>query len=437
MDRTVLRPAPGGRRPTGPASAPPTPAGNAGIVAPPPAYQGFLPPDSNNALLDASAPLFALVVRFKSTFSHSDPARLRSQVADEIRAFEARAQRRGVDADSVFTARYLLCTALDEEVLNKPWGSASAWASQSLLSIFHNEVFGGERFFAILDRLSQDPGRNIDLLELIYVCLSLGFEGRYRVLDGGRDQLETVRERLYRAIRTQRGEFDPALSGRWQGVVDRRNPLIRYVPLWVVGLLAGVLLLAAYIGFSFSLNKASDPVFAQLHAIGREPPEFEKREPPPLPVVAAPVQPRPSIAAFLAPEVEQQLVTVDETDDRTTISIRGDNLFRSGRASVTETYHALIGRIAQALNTVPGNVLVTGHTDSIPIRTVRFPSNWHLSTARAEAVLQLLAATIDSATRLTAEGRGDTEPVAPNDTRENRARNRRVEILLLARASRS
>jgi len=75
--------------------------------------------------------------------------------------------------------------------------------------------------------------------------------------------------------------------------------------------------------------------------------------------------------------------------------------------------------------------LVTGHTDSSPIRTVRFPSNWNLSQERADVVRGMLAARLAAPTRVRAEGRADTEPVAANDVAENKARNRRVEVMLL------
>ena len=86
-------------------------------------------------------------------------------------------------------------------------------------------------------------------------------------------------------------------------------------------------------------------------------------------------------------------------------------------------------RVAKALSEVQGQVLITGHSDNQPIRSLRFPSNWHLSQARAQSVLDLVAATVPPA-RLKAEGRAESEPVAPNDTPENRARNRRVEIIV-------
>ncbi len=85
------------------------------------------------------------------------------------------------------------------------------------------------------------------------------------------------------------------------------------------------------------------------------------------------------------------------------------------------------------MNKVQGRVLVTGHSDNVPIRTLQFPSNWHLSKTRADSVVKILAASSNSPSRFISEGRADTEPVAPNDTSQNRALNRRVDIILLAR----
>ena len=89
-------------------------------------------------------------------------------------------------------------------------------------------------------------------------------------------------------------------------------------------------------------------------------------------------------------------------------------------------------RIADAVQKVKGNVLVTGHSDNRPIATLRFPSNWKLSQARAQEVAEILAAKTGDATRFKAEGRSDTEPVTSNATNEGRAKNRRVEITVFA-----
>ena len=106
-----------------------------------------------------------------------------------------------------------------------------------------------------------------------------------------------------------------------------------------------------------------------------------------------------------------------------------------GQTVVKPQYVNVLGRIAEALNEVPGQVLVTGYTDNQPIRTVRFPSNWHLSQERADVVKNMLDARLTgkyaTPNRVRAEGRAESEPIAPNDTPENRARNRRVEVTLL------
>ena len=93
-------------------------------------------------------------------------------------------------------------------------------------------------------------------------------------------------------------------------------------------------------------------------------------------------------------------------------------------------------RIAEALALVPGNVLVTGHTDNQPIaKSARFPSNWHLSEERAKNVRDLLVANKVAPERIRADGRADAEPVVANDTPQNRSLNRRVEITLFVARS--
>jgi type VI secretion system protein ImpK len=390
-----------------------------------------------NALVDAAATLLGLATQLRSLMAHPDPAGLRDHVAREIQTFEAGARNAGVRADLVLAARYGLCTFLDEVVMSTPWGGTTAWSTQSLLSIFHKETFGGEKYFQILERMVQEPARNLELLELYYICLMLGFEGKYQLVERGRAMLEQVQDNLYRTIRGQRGEFERDLSAHWRGVEDRRNVLVRNVPLWVVAACCGLALLGAYVWLSFRLNDASDPVFTRLQGIGREALVPEKMAVAPAPVASAPVvqpePPPPAFTGFLEPEVKAGLVAILERSGGTAIVIRGDGLFPSGSASVKPELRPLLERIGQELDRVEGKVLVTGHTDDRPIRTLRFPSNWHLSQARAEAVVEMLAARLAERGRLTAEGRADTEPLGGNRTPEERARNRRVEILLLAR----
>jgi type VI secretion system protein ImpK len=152
-----------------------------------------------------------------------------------------------------------------------------------------------------------------------------------------------------------------------------------------------------------------------------------------MPVLAPAVAVPPRLAALLKSDIEAGAVEVRDLSDRSIVTLRGDGVFDAGSADVSGPARPLFERIGAALNKVPGPVVIAGHTDNQPIRSLRFPSNWHLSKDRAASVKALLAAAVKPE-RLSAEGRADTEPVADNGSADGRARNRRVEITLLAAA---
>src|SRR5687767_10244759 len=274
-DATVLRPRPGaGKRGSTDFGAPAAPRPAA---APQPAYAEPMPPAAReflagglNPLVQAASPLLLLAGQLRGTLSSPDLQGLRRFTLDEIRRFEERARSSGVPNESVLAARYALCAALDEAVLSTPWGAQSEWAQQPLLVALHREAWGGEKFFEMLDRISQDPNRHIDLMELQYLCIAFGFTGKYQVLDRGHARLAEVHHELYRKIRAHRGTVPTDLALTWRGVEDRRNRLIRYVPWWVVGAAALAILAVAYTIYYARLGSASEPVLVQLAQVGVE-----------------------------------------------------------------------------------------------------------------------------------------------------------------------
>ena len=205
---TILIPTPGGARAAFVAAA--------ATAAPISTLTGGL-----NPLLRAANPLLELAVPLRQLPTHPNVEELRTQLIQMMRTFETQGRASGIDDEKLGASRYCLCTFLDEAISSTPWG-AGMWASRSLLVTFHNEASGGERFLLILQRLAQNPTGNADVLELIYVILGLGFEGRYRLIDGGRTQLDTIRERLETMIRSQRGAAERDLSVHWLPVKAER-----------------------------------------------------------------------------------------------------------------------------------------------------------------------------------------------------------------------
>lgn len=424
-ERTVIKPSAGraprpaapaadatGTQPAAPAAAAPLPE---------------LPPTAGiNPLLQAAMPLLRAAPRIRSMPQHPNPAALRASLVEGVRQFEAAARAQGLPNEQVVAGRYALCTLLDECASSTPWGGSGAWSSHSLLVLFHNESWGGEKVFQLMSKLAQDVPRHRNLLELMYALLALGFEGRYRVIDNGRAQLESVRERLAQLLQKHTPVVDKELSPHWVGAPAGDARLRDGLPVWVVAAGAALLLTLVFVGLRLSLSSRSDATFEQLQALDVPKPAAPTPPPPPAPA------PAPRLAAFLQPEIAAGQVEVHDLADRSVVVIRGDGFFEPGSADVASRVRPLLDRIGQALAKVPGQVLIAGYTDNIPIRSLRYPSNWQLSKDRADTVKTLLAGTV-APERLRAEGRADSDPVASNATPAGRAQNRRVEITLFTR----
>lgn len=420
QQRTFIKPNPGGR--SGTRSVEGGTGSGEFATAPEPAA----PDQGLNPLVALANRLLLAVPQLRSTRHVDDPAALRNALAQGIREFAAQAAQQGIAPERVMAARYVLCTMLDEAAADTPWGGSGTWARHSLLAMFHNETWGGEKVFQLMARLAEKPEANRDLLELIYCALTLGFEGRYRVIDNGRAQLEAVRDKLAQILKQQRGDYPHALAQHWQGQPVTRKRAYSWLPLAATAAVAALLLTGVYLGLALSLGGHSDPVYGQIQSLRLSPPVVAQPQP----------APKPRLAQYLQPDIKAGLVAVRDEIDRSVVTIRGDGSFAPGSATLLPEREALMQRIADALAQVSGAVLVTGHTDSQPIRSARFPSNWHLSEERARTVRDLLVARKVAVDRIASEGRADGEPVVPNDTVGNRALNRRVEVtLFVGRAS--
>jgi len=274
-DRTVVKPSPGGRsKPISPnMDSKPSESIPPESIQQSHAYQHdnggnyFKTTHGLNPLVNSASTLIAVFEKTKKAVSHPDIGGLHQRLVNEIKSFEIRSKEQGIPSEIVLSARYILCTILDEAVLNTPWGCESAWHQRSLLSIFHNETSGGDKFFILIDRFRQSPSENIDIIELFYICLSVGFEGKYRLSPRGKESIENIRGELFSIIRNHRGEYERALSSSWQGLGKFNNSLVHYIPLWVVMSIVGMVLITSYSGFRYWLYDSSIPVVSNLERI--------------------------------------------------------------------------------------------------------------------------------------------------------------------------
>lgn len=436
-DGTVLRPRPGGGRRSGGETsvgalcASPTsfaqPAPRTVIPGSPPAptpgagnFADFLA-GARNPIVQAAAPLLTLGARLSTVVQQANIATLRQQAVQEIRACEERMRTGGVPPEDSVVARYVVCTFVDSAVLNTPWGAQGDWAGQSLLVIFHKEVSGGEKFFEILERLRANPARYIDLIELVYLCLALGYEGKYRHDPTGAGRLSELQHDLFRLIRDQRNLRDEGLSAHWKGVEDRRNPIVRYIPWWVIGAVGLAILTGTFLVLHSKLSAQAEPIKAALTGT-----TVAVDYPAPAPARAN------RLKELLSAEESAGHLTVEDFGNKTVVTLTAPNLFRSGSARVNPDLYQTLRAVVLGLNQVPGKVVIVGHTDDQPVHSIKFADNFDLSRERAVAVAELLKPALATPGRLEWQGAGSTQPrYKPVDTAENRARNRRVEIIQL------
>jgi len=137
------------------------------------------------------------------------------------------------------------------------------------------------------------------------------------------------------------------------------------------------------------------------------------------------------ISQALGREIKGGSVDVETEGQKIIIRVREKASFGSGRAQLKGAFRPILERVANILKDSEGKIIVAGHTDNVPIYTERFRSNWELSAARAVSVAhEMMLATKIPSDRFLVQGFADTKPMTKNDTPANRARNRRVEIIL-------
>jgi type VI secretion system protein ImpK len=378
-----------------------------------------------NPLLGAANVLLALVPQLRATTSHPDPAGLHRQLLARVKEFETAAQASGVPQQKVIAARYVLCTFIDEVAAATPWGTSGTWAEHNLLQEFHDERDGGEKAFKLLERLGEDVAANSDLLELFYVCIALGFEGRYRSKANGRAQLDAISARLVDVLRpADSRQTSRTLSLRWTGVPMQRSRALSVLPVWSVVAVGAVIVLGAYLFLNARLNALSRPAFRQIAAVPASLRVDAAR-------AAAPTdKANTRLAAPLAADIASKSIEVRDDPLRSVLVLPADALFAAGTAQLDPRSGDLLRRIAQALAAQPGQVVVSGHNDNAPVSSLQFPSSWHLTRERASVVAAALTQRGVRTDRIRAEGLADAEPRAPNTTPAERARNRRIEIVL-------
>lgn len=393
---------------------------------------------NSNPIAKQAAPLLILLGNLRITGPQGKLGPLMDHVRKSIEQFESSLRAIGVSAEQVTTAKYALCATADDIVQNTPSDERHVWAQHNMLSHFFGERQSGVRFFDELNRAKANPALNYDLLVLMHSCLSIGFEGIHRTAQGGAAALQQIRRDLYETLRMMRPRVNDEISPNWTGQAVGLRQTRHLIPIWAIAAFLGVLLFAFFLVLRFAL--AGNTGYAETQALSLlrsgevtiDRSGFSR--PRPQQQLQSRVQTEyqlPRIRRALASEIDSGAITIEPTANVITIRVGNLLLFQAGNANVIPEFDSVATRLAAMLDNENGYINIVGHTDNIPLKNkIRFESNFHLSEERAKAVAQVISGKITDPSRVRVEGKGAHEPVATNKTREGRAQNRRVEIVI-------
>ena len=220
-----------------------------------------------NPLCDAATPLIGLVIRIRRLTQHDDVPALYQAVRNHITAIMEEVSQLDYDAGMLKAYFYSLCLLVDEVVMGTPWGRSSEWSQDSLLNAFHQETWGGERFFIVMNNMIPEAARYQHVLEFMYQCLISGLKGKYGAHPKGDDEIQKIIDQLHGLLRPLRGETPKRLTDPLTNVAPRNYRIKRVWPLWAPWAMAAVVLTVAYTIYSMRLNALTQEVLVSLNKI--------------------------------------------------------------------------------------------------------------------------------------------------------------------------
>ncbi|MFG0410006.1 type IVB secretion system protein IcmH/DotU [Pseudomonas sp. FYR_11] len=241
---------------------------------PEPVYEGYAAdPDFQlrggyeNLMLDAAAPLFGLVMRLRTLDELPNIQDVHRQVRNQVENIREEMRQHGYESTQLLAYSYGLCLYIDEAVMERPWGKASCWSQEPLLSIFHDETWGGEKIFTVLSRLMQEPERYQDVLEFMYFALCLGLKGKYAIAPKGEESLNGLIHQLHGIIRELRGPVPESVGDPYTNVAPRNFRMNRQWPWWSPLVISALAMAVAYGIYSYRLHLITTEVLESLNGI--------------------------------------------------------------------------------------------------------------------------------------------------------------------------
>jgi type VI secretion system protein ImpK len=361
---------------------------------------------SPNPLRDIFTDMIAYVIFFEASCNQQPPSAsaLREKLLALANAQEERVKSYGIAAESFREARFAVLAWVDETILNSNWPHRMQW--QHLMLSYYGTLNAGEEFFGHLDNL---PTSANEVREIYYLCLSLGFEGRYAFGDN-RHQLRDLKQRLYKQLSNNAGDIRQNY-GRLFPEAYQRVAVAAAAPAhtnryWYIAIMSIPVLL--FIALWFLLRNEGNRLITEI----RKPRDVTE-----------------TWQACLTRGLNQKEIPAKDSSRGVVITL-GSLLFEINSIQISGKAHKRIDELVDVVKGCARDsfIVVEGHASGE--KGVNETRNLELSQGRARTVGALFSASGFPQDRITVRGFGSSAPVATNDTEDGRARNRRVEIIV-------
>lgn len=213
-------------------------------------------------IADLSSDILMLILQLRSTNNYGDAGSLKSRVYDLFERYEATCRAAGIDNEKIHLAKFALVAFLDETIISSAWTQKDEWLTEPLQIKLFDTFNAGEEFFSHLNQLRQKTSGNKDLLEIFYLCLALGFKGKY--------QLQSP-ENLRRVVDDLNMELHPEMYSAIDAISPNAKPrdsmmqtVSGGIPVWIYPLTAVLLFIVFYLIMSSSISGEAEEVVNSL-----------------------------------------------------------------------------------------------------------------------------------------------------------------------------
>jgi type VI secretion system protein ImpK len=211
---------------------------------------------SDQRLAEVFAPCFAMIVHLRAHDKLGDPVALRQRIKDVLERASRDAHQKSIDPDHIDAAEFAVIAFLDETILSSTWDRKSEWASRPLQMEQYDRYDAGEVFFERLESMLSAPAGQAEAIEVYYLCMTLGFRGRYQIVE--QEKLQEYIERCHDFLGDTQGVYSEVLSPHGQPRSQVTAKVGRRVPRWMMAVAALAIALLIYAGLSFYISQSAE-----------------------------------------------------------------------------------------------------------------------------------------------------------------------------------